>query len=594
MLTNKNIRNISIIAHVDHGKSTLADRLIELSGLITRGDHNDQILDNMDLERERGITIKSQPIRLIFDDLTINLIDTPGHVDFSYEVSRALIACDGAILLVDGTKGVQAQTFAHSYAAIEAGLDIIPVINKIDSVDADIHNVSQQIHNLIGSNDEEIFNISAKTGKGVEDLINEIPNLITPPEEKSEKVNALIFDSYFDSYKGVVASVRVFGGEIKKEMNLKLVNSGFKFDTNELGYFDLNPKKSDNLKFGEVGYIVTGAKDLSQIRVGDTLVAGDDEKPIILSEYEESQPTVFSSIFPSDSDDFTKLRESLDKYVLNDASFVFEPETSSAFGFGFRCGFLGLLHLEIVIERLEREFDLSLIVTPPSVEFKMIRNNDEERVIRNPSILDEYTDIKKLQERVCEVDLLFPKEYLGSIMTLLNDKRGVQEDLNYLSTTMVKLKYKIPLLELVSGFYDTLKSISQGFASIDYKILDFEDGNLVKLDILVNGMVVDSFSSILSKESADFIGRNRVKKLAELIPRQQFDIPIQAAIGSRILSRETVKALRKDVTAKCYGGDITRKKKLLEKQKDGKKKMKQFGKVSIPQDAFLNYFKSGE
>ena len=591
MLTNKNIRNISIIAHVDHGKSTLADSLIELSGLITRGDHNDQILDNMDLERERGITIKSQPIRLIFDDLIINLIDTPGHVDFSYEVSRALIACDGAILLVDGTKGVQAQTFAHSYAAIEAGLDIIPVINKIDSVDADIHNVSQQIHNLIGSNDEEIFNISAKTGKGVEDLINEIPNLITPPEEKSEKVNALIFDSYFDSYKGVVASVRVFGGEIKKEMNLKLVNSGFKFDTNELGYFDLNPKKSDNLKFGEVGYIVTGAKDLSQIRVGDTLVAGDDEKPIILSEYEESQPTVFSSIFPSDSDDFTKLRESLDKYVLNDASFVFEPETSSAFGFGFRCGFLGLLHLEIVIERLEREFDLSLIVTPPSVEFKMIRNNDEERVIRNPSILDEYTDIKKLQERVCEVDLLFPKEYLGSIMTLLNDKRGVQEDLSYLSTTMVKLKYKIPLLELVSGFYDTLKSISQGFASIDYKILDFEDGNLVKLDILVNGMVVDSFSSILSKESADFIGRNRVKKLAELIPRQQFDIPIQAAIGSRILSRETVKALRKDVTAKLYGGDVTRKRKLLEKQKEGKKKMRNIGSVEVPKEAFKEFLK---
>ena len=591
MLTNKNIRNISIIAHVDHGKSTLADRLIELSGLITRGDHNDQILDNMDLERERGITIKSQPIRLIVDDLIINLIDTPGHVDFSYEVSRALIACDGAILLVDGTKGVQAQTFAHSYAAIEAGLDIIPVINKIDSVDADIHNVSQQIHNLIGSNDEEIFNISAKTGKGVEDLINEIPNLITPPEEKSENVNALIFDSYVDSYKGVVASVRVFGGEIKKEMNLKLVNSGFKFDTNELGYFDLNPKKSDNLKFGEVGYIVTGAKDLSQIRVGDTLVAGDDEKPIILSEYEESQPTVFSSIFPSDSDDFTKLRESLDKYVLNDASFVFEPETSSAFGFGFRCGFLGLLHLEIVIERLEREFDLSLIVTPPSVEFKMIRNNDEERVIRNPSILDEYTDIKKLQERVCEVDLLFPKEYLGSIMTLLNDKRGVQEDLSYLSTTMVKLKYKIPLLELVSGFYDTLKSISQGFASIDYKILDFEDGNLVKLDILVNGMVVDSFSSILSKESADFIGRNRVKKLAELIPRQQFDIPIQAAIGSRILSRETVKALRKDVTAKLYGGDVTRKRKLLEKQKEGKKKMRNIGSVEVPKEAFKEFLK---
>ena len=591
MLTNKNIRNISIIAHVDHGKSTLADRLIELSGLITPGDHNDQILDNMDLERERGITIKSQPIRLIFDDLIINLIDTPGHVDFSYEVSRALIACDGALLLVDGTKGVQAQTFAHSYAAIEAGLDIIPVINKIDSVDADISNVSQQIHNLIGSKDEEIFNISAKTGDGVPELISEIPNLITAPIEKSDKVNALIFDSYFDSYKGVVASVRVFGGEIKKDMNLKLVNSGFKFDANDIGYFDLNLQKSDSLNFGEVGYIVTGAKDLSQIRVGDTLVTGEDEKPIILSEYEESQPTVFSSIFPSDSDDFTKLRESLDKYVLNDASFVFEPETSSAFGFGFRCGFLGLLHLEIVIERLEREFDLSLIVTPPSVEFKLIRNNDEERVIRNPSILDEYTDIKKLQERICEVDLLFPKEYLGAILTLLNDKRGIQEDLTYLSTTMVKLKYKLPLLELVAGFYDSLKSISQGFASIDYKILGFEDGSLVKLDILVNGMVVDSFSSILSKDSAEYVGRNRVKKLADLIPRQQFDIPIQAAIGSRIISRETVKALRKDVTAKLYGGDVTRKRKLLEKQKEGKKKMRSIGRVEVPKEAFKEFLK---
>ena len=591
MLTNKNIRNISIIAHVDHGKSTLADRLIELSGLITPGDHNDQILDNMDLERERGITIKSQPIRLIFDDLIINLIDTPGHVDFSYEVSRALIACDGALLLVDGTKGVQAQTFAHSYAAIEAGLDIIPVINKIDSVDADISNVSQQIHNLIGSKDEEIFNISAKTGDGVPELISEIPNLITAPIEKSDKVNALIFDSYFDSYKGVVASVRVFGGEIKKDMNLKLVNSGFKFDANDIGYFDLNLQKSDSLNFGEVGYIVTGAKDLSQIRVGDTLVTGEDEKPIILSEYEESQPTVFSSIFPSDSDDFTKLRESLDKYVLNDASFVFEPETSSAFGFGFRCGFLGLLHLEIVIERLEREFDLSLIVTPPSVEFKLIRNNDEERVIRNPSILDEYTDIKKLQERICEVDLLFPIEYLGAILTLLNDKRGIQEDLTYLSTTMVKLKYKLPLLELVSGFYDSLKSISQGFASIDYKILGFEDGSLVKLDILVNGMVVDSFSSILSKDSAEYVGRNRVKKLADLIPRQQFDIPIQAAIGSRIISRETVKALRKDVTAKLYGGDVTRKRKLLEKQKEGKKKMRSIGRVEVPKEAFKEFLK---
>ena len=591
MLNNKNIRNISIIAHVDHGKSTLADRFMEFSGLIKPGDHEDQILDNMDLERERGITIKSRPIRLQFDDLTINLIDTPGHVDFSYEVSRALIACDGAILLVDGTQGVQAQTFAHSYAAIDSGLDLIPVINKIDSVDVDVKNVSNQIHNLIGSTDDEIFKISSKTGEGVKELIQALPSLINPPKEETEKVNALIFDSYFDSYRGVVASIRVFGGKIEKNTKLKLVNSNFRFDASEIGYFDLELAESKELNFGEVGYVVTGAKDLSQIRVGDTLVLGEDEEPIILSGYKEPQPTVFSSIYPSDSDDYTKLRDSLDKYVLNDASFFYEPETSSAFGFGFRCGFLGLLHLEIVIERLEREFDLSLIVTPPSVEFKLIRNNDEELIIRNPSIIDKFTDIKAIKERVCELDLLFPKEYLGPIIKLLNEKRATQIDLVYLSTSMVKLKYQIPLLELVSGFYDSLKSISQGFASLDYKILDFENGDLVKLDILVNGVVVDSFSSILSKENSEYIGRNRVKKLSKLIPRQQFDIPIQAAIGSRIIARETIKALRKDVTAKLYGGDVTRKRKLLEKQKEGKKKMRNIGQVEVPKEAFKEFLK---
>ena len=591
MLNNKNIRNISIIAHVDHGKSTLADRFMEFSGLIKPGDHEDQILDNMDLERERGITIKSRPIRLQFDDLTINLIDTPGHVDFSYEVSRALIACDGAILLVDGTQGVQAQTFAHSYAAIDSGLDLIPVINKIDSVDVDVKNVSNQIHNLIGSTDDEIFKISSKTGEGVKELIQALPSLINPPKEETEKVNALIFDSYFDSYRGVVASIRVFGGKIEKNTKLKLVNSNFKFEASEIGYFDLELAESKELNFGEVGYVVTGAKDLSQIRVGDTLVLGEDEEPVILSGYKEPQPTVFSSIYPSDSDDYTKLRDSLDKYVLNDASFFYEPETSSAFGFGFRCGFLGLLHLEIVIERLEREFDLSLIVTPPSVEFKLIRNNDEELIIRNPSIIDKFTDIKAIKERVCELDLLFPKEYLGPIIKLLNEKRATQIDLVYLSSSMVKLKYQIPLLELVSGFYDSLKSISQGFASLDYKILDFENGDLVKLDILVNGVVVDSFSSILSKENSEYIGRNRVKKLSKLIPRQQFDIPIQAAIGSRIIARETIKALRKDVTAKLYGGDVTRKRKLLEKQKEGKKKMRNIGQVEVPKEAFKEFLK---
>jgi GTP-binding protein LepA len=591
MLTNKNIRNISIIAHVDHGKSTLADRLIETSGLIKPGDHVDQILDTMDLERERGITIKSQPIRLDFGDLQINLIDTPGHVDFSYEVSRALIACDGALLLVDGTQGVQAQTFAHSYAAIEAGLDIIPVINKVDSIDVDINNVSKQIFNLIGAREDEIFKISAKSGLGVDNLLKKIPDLISSPVNKADNTNALIFDSYFDPYRGVIASVRVFGGTIETNSKLKLINSKFDFEASEIGYFDLKLSPSDTLSSGEVGYIVTGAKELSQIRVGDTLVNQEDEKPIVVSGYKEPQPTVFSSIYPADSDDYAKLRDSLDKYVLNDASFFYEPETSSAFGFGFRCGFLGLLHLEIVIERLEREFNLSLIVTPPSVEFKIVRNNDEEIVIRNPSKIEEYTDIKSIHERICELDLLFPKEYLGSIMNLLNEKRGVQIDLNYLSTSMVKLKYRMPLLELVTGFYDSLKSISQGFASLDYQILEFEIGDLVKLDILVNGTPIDSFSSILARENAEFIGRSRVKKLAELIPRQQFDIPIQAAVGSRVIARETIKALRKDVTAKLYGGDITRKRKLLEKQKEGKKKMRNIGKVAVPKDAFKEFLK---
>ena len=591
MLDNKNIRNISIIAHVDHGKSTLADRLIEIAGLIEPGKHNDQILDSMDLEREKGITIKSQPIRLKFDDLIINLIDTPGHVDFSYEVSRALIACDGAILLVDATQGIQAQTFAHSYAAIEAGLDIIPVLNKIDSIDAEVKSVKKQIFNLIGSKEEEIFEISAKDGVGVENLLDNIPSLISPPVSKADKTNALIFDSFFDSYRGVVASVRVFGKSIVSNQKLKLVNSKYEFEPTEIGYFDLGFNKTDVLNDGEVGYIITGAKDLSQIRVGDTLVEAANENPIIVSGYKEPQPTVFSSIFPADSDDYAKLRDSLDKYVLNDASFFYEPETSSAFGFGFRCGFLGLLHLEIVVERLEREFGLSLIVTPPSVEFQLIRNNDEKILIRNPNELEKYTDIKSIQEKYCEVNLLFPKEYLGSIMQLLNEKRAIQNSMEYLSTTMVKISYKLPLLELVSGFYDQLKSISQGFATLDYSILEFETGNLVKLDILVNGQIVDSFSSILSKENAEYIGRARVKKLSELIPRQQFDIPIQAAIGSRFIARETIKALRKDVTAKLYGGDVTRKRKLLEKQKEGKKKMRQIGKVNVPKEAFREFLK---
>tara|TARA_B110000014_G_scaffold220129_1_gene176025 strand:- start:122 stop:1918 length:1797 start_codon:yes stop_codon:yes gene_type:complete len=595
MINEENIRNISIIAHVDHGKSTLADRFLEIAGLVTPGEHVSQILDSMDLERERGITIKSQPVSLEYQHVDtsyrVNIIDTPGHVDFSYEVSRALMACEGAILLVDGTQGVQAQTLAHSYEAIDLGLHIIPVINKIDSGNVDIDSVSEQIYDLIGSRKEEISLISAKTGDGVEELFQRIINEISPNKSQNKFLKALIFDSYFDSYKGVVASVRIFNGSIQANKEYMLVNNNNPIYPTEVGIFDLGMKPISSLGPGEVGYIVTGSKDLTEFSVGETIVERSAKEKSIIEGFKSINPNVYSSIFPSDSDEYVKLRDALDKYSLNDSSFFFEPESSSAFGFGFRCGFLGLLHMEIVVERLEREYDLSLIVTPPTVEILLIRNSGEEILIKNPSEMSKYTDIKEINERIAEVVVISPKKYLGNILKLLTESRGEQKDLSFLSSERVKLIYSVPLLELVSGFYDTLKSISQGFATFDYKIVSFKKGDLVKVDLLVNGQEVDSFSSIVAKEKADFFGRSRVEKLSKLIPRQQFDIPIQAAIGSRIIARETVKALRKDVTAKLYGGDVSRKKKLLESQKKGKKKMKKIGNVNIPKEVFQNFLK---
>ncbi len=577
MITKENIRNISIIAHVDHGKSTLADRFIEISGLIEPGKHDSQILDSMDLERERGITIKSQPVSLEYlahgNQYKINIIDSPGHVDFSYEVSRALMACEGAILLVDGTQGVQAQTLAHCYEAIDLGLHIIPAINKIDSPNVQIDSVSEQINDLIGAKKEEISLISAKTGEGVEALFDRVIKETTPNISQEGNLKALIFDSYFDSYKGVVASVRVFDGEIQSEKDYLLANKQSTISPIEVGIFDLGMKSIGILGPGEVGYIVTGSKSLSEFTVGETIIDLEGDPKNIVEGFKTVNPNV------------------LDKYSLNDSSFVFEPESSSAFGFGFRCGFLGLLHMEIVVERLEREYDLSLIVTPPTVEILIIRNNGEEILIKNPSQIDKYTDINEMKERITEVTVISPKQYLGNILKLLTESRGVQKDLSFLSSDRVKIVYNVPLLELVSGFYDTLKSISQGFATFDYRILSFEKAELAKFDLLVNGQEVDSFSSIVSKSNSESFGRSRVDKLSRLIPRQQFDIPIQAAIGSRIIARQTVKALRKDVTAKLYGGDVSRKKKLLESQKKGKKKMKNIGNVNIPKEVFQDFLK---
>ncbi len=589
-------RNFCIIAHIDHGKSTLADRLLDATNTITQRDKMDQVLDDMDLERERGITIKSHAIQMDFPfngkDYVLNLIDTPGHVDFSYEVSRAIAACEGALLLVDATQGIQAQTISNLYLALEHDLEIIPVVNKIDMDGAMIDEVADQIIDLIGCEREDIIPASGKTGEGVDKVLEAIIDRVPAAKMDKEKpLKALVFDSMFNQYRGVIAYFRVFEGELNKGDEIKFVNTGRTYYAEEIGVLRLEQEPKKKLSAGDVGYIVTGVKTNSEIKVGDTITHKAQPCEEAIQGFEDVKPMVFAGIYPIDSDDFEDLRDSLEKLQLNDASLVYEPETSIALGFGFRCGFLGMLHLEIIQERLEREYDQSVITTVPQVTYFAYTTSDEKLTIHNPSDLPEPTYIKYLEEPWIKAQIITKPDYVGSIMGLCIEKRGELKNQVYLSTSRVELTFEMPLAEIVFDFYDKLKSISKGYASFDYYPIDFRRGELVKLDIKLNGENVDALSSMIHRDKAYEFGRRLCEKLKELIPKQQFVIAIQAAIGAKIIARETISALRKDVTAKCYGGDITRKRKLLEKQKKGKKKMRQFGKVEVPQQAFLAVLK---
>ncbi|MBT7077556.1 MAG: elongation factor 4 [Pelagibacterales bacterium] len=591
-MDNNYIRNFAIIAHIDHGKSTLSDRLIEFCGAISNREMKDQILDSMDIERERGITIKAQTIRLEYISLDgkkyiINLIDTPGHVDFSYEVSRSLAACEGALLLVDASQGVEAQTLANTWLALEANLEIIPILNKVDLPASEPERIKTQIQDLIGLDTNGILNVSGKTGEGVKELLELLIKKIPPPQGKlNNPLKVLLIDAWYDSYLGVMVLVRVVDGIIKKGMKVQLMKSKREYQIEQVGILDPKPRIVDNLAVGEVGFITAAIKSVSDAWVGDTIT--DLKKPALeaLAGFKESIPVVFCGLYPTDAGDFDKLRASLSKLRLNDTSFHFEIESSAALGLGFRCGFLGLLHLEIVQERLEREFDLDLVTTAPSVIYEVNMNDGSTLKIHNPADWPDVTKINKIKEPWIRATIFSPDEYLGKILKLCNDKRGVQVELSYVGKR-VMLIYDLPLNEVIFDFNDNLKSISRGYASFDYEIKNYEDGNLVKVGVLINSESVDSLSFIVHRERADFRARAICEKLKELIPRQLFKIAIQASIGGKVIARETVNALRKDVTAKCYGGDITRKKKLLEKQKKGKKRMKQVGNVDIPQAAFL-------
>ncbi|MCF7830609.1 translation elongation factor 4 [Candidatus Gracilibacteria bacterium] len=601
------IRNFCIIAHIDHGKSTLADRFLEFTGTIDKRVMKEQVLDRMDLERERGITIKLQPVRMKWKGSQLNLIDTPGHVDFSYEVSRSLAACEGAILVVDATQGIEAQTLANTFLALEYGLKIIPVLNKIDLPAAEPERRAEEIEKLLGFNKDEIYLVSAKEGHGVEDLLDAIVEKVPLPAEnnifqththvfeKKEETKALIFDSTFDSYRGVVSSVRVFQGEIKKGDKLKLLRSGKGIEALEVGF--LNPEYSPTpaLHTGEVGYIVTGLKNVVDARVGETLWKGEKmaeySKAVSLPGYHEVTPFVFAGIYPTQGDDFSLLRKSLEKLSLNDAALCFTPEHSGALGHGFRAGFLGLLHLDIVQERLEREFDLDLLITAPSVSYEIVLNDKTIKTISNPSELPDSGNYLEIREPWMKIAILTPAEYIGSIMELCTSKRGMSKDIQYPSQDRAELLFEIPLASIITDFYDDLKSLTSGFASMSYEPLNLRTGNLVRLDILVAGDKVDALSQIVHKDAAYHAGESWCTRLKEIIPKAQFAIAIQASIGARILSRTTIPALRKDVTAKLYGGDVTRKNKLLKKQKKGKKRLKQFGKVTIPQEAFFAMMK---
>lgn len=597
MNTLSSIRNFSIIAHIDHGKSTLADRLLELTGAITPREFREQILDDMDLERERGITIKAHAVTTSYkahDGHTyqLNLIDTPGHVDFTYEVSRSLAACEGALLLVDATQGVEAQTIANVYLAMANDLVILPVINKIDLPSADIDGVKHQIEEVLGLPVDDALLVSAKQGIGVDYVLDAMVRQVPSPAGSLDaSLKALIFDSWFDSYQGAIVLVRIFDGVVKPGMKIRLMSTGRTFEVSEVGIFSPKRTKTKALRAGAVGYVVAGMKDVSDTKIGDTITDADRSTATPLPGYRDVKPLVFCGLYTMDNADYENLRDSLDKLRLNDSSFVYEPETSLALGFGFRCGFLGLLHMEIIRERLHREYGLSLISTAPTVIYRVRTLDGEVLDIENPSKLPEPEAIETMEEPFIKATMIAPERYAGNILALCQERRGVQESLQYLDTTRIMLVYALPLNEMVLDFYDKLKSRTQGYASLDYELMDYRKSDLVKLDLLLNGETIDALSFITHKEKAYHRGRQLVEKMKELIPKQMFEVAIQAAIGKRVIARETVSAIKKNVTAKCYGGDITRKRKLWEKQKEGKKRMKQLGRVEVPQEAFLALLK---
>ncbi len=586
------IRNFCIIAHIDHGKSTLADRLLEYTGVVTERDMQEQVLDKMDLERERGITIKAQAVRLDYKDYELNLIDTPGHVDFAYEVSRSLAACEGAILVVDASQGVEAQTLANIYLAMEHDLEIIPVINKIDLPSANPDWVKEQLMD-IGLDVEGAILASAKDGRGIQEILDAIIEKIPEPDDTIDRpLRALVFDSFYDTYQGVVAYVRIVDGQVKPGQNIKMMANNKKYEVDEVGIFQPNMKKTNSLTAGEVGYIIAGVKDVKNCRVGDTITLANNPAAEALPGYKKAKPMVFSGLYPTDNADYGLLNDALGKLQLNDSSLTFEPETSEALGFGYRVGFLGLLHMEIIQERLEREYDLDLVITAPSVEYQITNINGEVMEIENPAEFPEVNEIEKIEEPYVKAIIYLPDEFVGQAMELCQANRGDFKDMQYIDENRVELTYEMPLSELITDFFDLLKSRTRGYATLDYEFLGYKESDLVKLDILMSGEVVDALCIIVHSDNAESKGLSLARKLKKLIPRQMFEVPIQASIGSKIVARVNIKALRKNVLAKCYGGDVSRKRKLLEKQKAGKKRMKMVGKVEIPQDAFMAVLQS--
>jgi GTP-binding protein LepA len=600
-MDQSHIRNFCIVAHIDHGKSTLADRLLEFTGTVSKRELMEQTLDQMELEREKGITIKAQAVRMRYaalngEEYELNLIDTPGHVDFTYEVSRSLAACEGALLVIDSTQGIEAQTLANLYLALEADLAIIPVINKIDLPSAEPERVKQEVEEVIGLPKEECILASAKEGLGTQDILEAIIKHVPPPQGHiGRPLRALVFDSHYDAYKGVIAYVRIMDGQLRANERIVMMATGSSTDILEAGYFRPRLVSEGQLTTGEVGYIATGFKNVKDCRVGDTVTVPSalaEVEPLV--GYAPAKPMVFAGLYPIDSNDYPLLREALDRLKLNDAALYYEPETSNALGFGFRCGFLGLLHMEIIQERLEREYNLEILATAPSVEYHVTSTGGEAIEVDNPSEMPNFGEIEKIEEPYMDISIFTPSRYIGTIMELVTTRRGIYKDLKYIEAERVLLTYSMPLAELIVDFYDQLKSRTQGYASLDYSFAGYKEADLVKLDILVNGISVDALSLIMHRDNSYYRGRALVEKLRSLIPRQLFEVPIQAAIGSRVIARETVKAMRKDVLSKCYGGDITRKRKLLEKQKEGKKRMKMVGSVEIPQEAFMAVLSLGD